>query len=111
MVNNRTKSEWSALFEEWERSGETQTAFCRRRDIKYINFRNRRYEQMKKARPASASSIMLPVKIKATPTPPLSPAPELFLQLPNGACLRFVTGTSVAYVSSLVAAIVSERGC
>jgi len=112
MVKRLTASEWTRIFEGWERSGQTQGAYCNDHGIRLNAFKNRRYEQMKKSRQSSPNTaVMLPVKVTTTLSLPTAPAPELFLQLPNGACLRFVTGTSVAYVSSLVEAIVEGRGC
>ena len=112
MANKRTRSEWNSLIEEWERGNETQAAFCRRHNLGYMTFRNRRHDLMQNARRQSTSPVMLPVQIVETSSPVSDRvAPELFLQFPNGACLRFVTGTSVAYVSSLVEAIVVRHAC
>ena len=111
MVKTPTRSEWNELIEEWERGTETQAAFCRRHNLSYMTFRNRRHDLMQKSRRQSKSPVMLPVQITETPKPASESAQELFLQLPNGACLRFVAGTSVAYLSSLVEAIVVRRAC
>ena len=112
MANKRTDIEWESLFDEWERSTETQGAFCRRSGINLAGFKNRRHVLKMNRQQFAAPKQMLPVQIAVTPTPALAEsAPELFLQLPNGACLRFVTGTSVAYVSSLVEAIVVRHAC
>jgi hypothetical protein len=111
MIKTHTRSEWNALIEEWERGTETQAAFCRRRGVEYATFRNRRYEFMQKSRREPKLPVMLPVQIVETQAPSSDPTPDLFLQFPNGACLRFVTGTSAAYVSSLVEAIVVRHAC
>lgn len=100
--------------EEWERSGETQTVFCLRQGIKLKLFRNHRYEIMKKARQglAQAPSNLLPVHVvPAKPSTPILTSPELFLQFPNGMCLRFSAGTPVDYVSGLSLAMMPRRVC
>lgn len=111
MVKTPTRSEWNALIEEWERGNETQAAFCRRQGLSYMTFRNRRHDLMHKSRRQPKPPVMLPVQVVETQAPSSDLTPDLFLQFPNGACLRFVAGTSVAYLSSLVEAIVVRRAC
>lgn len=105
MKQPSTAHNWNALMKEWERSGETQEAFCRRKGIKFITFRNRRYELMRDAKQTNLPGQLLPVRIaEATVASPVS-EPDLFLQFPGGACLRFVVGTSVDYLSRLTVAM------
>jgi len=97
---------------EWERSGQTQEAFCRRKGIKFVTFKNHRYDLMRETREQTDSpGKLLPVRIPELPVTAPAPDPDLFLQFPSGACLRFVVGTSVDYVSRLTLAMASRRTC
>ena len=118
MSNKYTNNEWNALMREWESSGETRNAFCRRKGIKFVSFRNRRYELMREARrdsegPSQTESPgkLLPVRVAEAPVAPPAPIPDLFLQFPSGVCLRFVVGTSVDYLSRLSFAMVGRSAC
>lgn len=59
-------SRWQGIIEEWELSGESQIAFCRRKGIKYSTFMYWRTRRPKAAKQTSAKSFS---KARISPGP------------------------------------------
>jgi hypothetical protein len=83
---------WSAILDDFRRSGLTHAEFCQRRDISIHSFRKHLYAArtskpaLTTARPSPTNSPdFLPVTTLPDPTPPIVANPQaLELILPNG---------------------------
>jgi hypothetical protein len=77
--------EWRKIFEEFEASGLSASAFCRREGISRAAFTRR--QQVRGARPERDAFVALPLPVQASP-PSLAPG-EMELSLPGGVMLRW----------------------
>jgi hypothetical protein len=90
----RTSSEWDAIFEAYESSGLSESAFCRRRKISKSTFskwKQRRANRRRKpaVRRTSSPDFVEWAQPTVTKVPPEVGAGEFELSLPGGIVLRW----------------------
>jgi hypothetical protein len=111
-MNKSVKAdEWATLYGEWQKSGETQRVFCKRKGISFSSFKNRHRSMRRKVNGVGIDRQILPVRVIADQAAASEFSPDVFLQFPNGLCLRFVVGTCVGYIASLVEAMGGSKPC
>lgn len=108
MRARRSRHEWSRIIGEFERSGGTEQAFCRRRGLKVATFRWWRSRlRHESTRGASGVVNLLPVEL-AAPSP-AAVASEgalsdgVVIEVAGVALVRVPLGVDVRYVGALVA--------
>ena len=69
-----TKDRWTALYEEWQSSGESQSSFCKRKDINYHVFVYWRKKHSAKIQPKISKKTFAAVKLAGTPNQPVAHA-------------------------------------
>lgn len=79
----RTRGDWQALVEAWQRSDQTQRAFCQQRGLCYRQFSQwkSRLKSELVATPQEESMAFIPIRWQA---PPPSSVQGLPIILPNG---------------------------
>jgi hypothetical protein len=128
-VDEAKKALWTKVVADFELSGQTQREFAEARQIELSRLRYWLYTLRNASRPLATEgevpsvdaadkpgkrqapaegSRMLPVRVVAS-TAPKARYPEsaalLELTLPSGACLRFPSGTDLAYLRQLASAL------
>jgi hypothetical protein len=98
------REQWQLLVEEQEKSGQTQTEFCKQRNLSAAKFSYYRSLFKMRNRSLSQENIFSPVQIKKRE---ISEAAEIKIILPNGfQCLMPVTIESTQ-VKRLIEALLS----
>jgi hypothetical protein len=99
-LSDALTAHWQPLIEAWRRSGQTQKAFCRERDLSYDQFVywKRKFARRDSDPVCRTSSALVPVTFASQAT-----ASGLFLVLPNGMELRGLTLDNVPVVQQLLA--------
>jgi hypothetical protein len=90
----RTASEWEAIFEEFEESGLSVAAFCRRKKLAKSTFSKQHRGRARKPvvrRSSSARFVELtPAAVEVSPVAPIPEQRHSFeLELPGGVVLRW----------------------
>lgn len=83
----RTSLEWEAIFAEFEASGLSAAAFCRRKKIAKSTFTKRR--RAPKRKPALRQRRRPARFVELTAPPDASPARAFEIELPGGVVLRW----------------------
>jgi hypothetical protein len=95
--------QWRKQIEDWRNSGLSQQAFCRNRGLSYHKFHYWRKkltgELVNKPvnKTPSRSSALVPVTYQSP-----SPTDSLSVHLPNGVCLRGISGDNLLLVERLL---------
>jgi transposase-like protein len=98
---------WRQLIDQWQRSGLSVRAFCRRQHLAAPSFyawRRTLRQRDGRARPATAPVTFLPVHVRADDTDRDGP-PPLELVLANGRRLRIPPGYDDAHLRQLLRAL------
>lgn len=107
---------WSKVVAEWRSTGQTGTAFCRRRKVKESAFRYwlKELEQRRKARQAvlaksRPSRPVPPVRFVPARLVPTPPAGEFEIELAGGRRVRVAGDFEPALLRKLVATLEAPR--
>ena len=86
-----SESQWRRIFDQFDRSGLTQEAFCHREDLAHATFANwRRKLRAAGLAPIQGGFVELCIPGKPRAAEPLrNPDGELVVELPFGVVLRF----------------------
>ena len=111
MRARKSWSQWSAIVEAYERSGQSHREFCSRRGLKVACFRGWLY-RVRKAQRAVPEVALVPVELTAGPLSPgvaRTPSPaELVVVAVADLEVRIAVGTDIGYVACLVAELRSR---
>jgi hypothetical protein len=103
--DEKIKPNWEALIAEQEKSGLTQEAFCKERDVVLTKFVYYRSQIKKKAKSTQQSPLSFsPVKVAKKEEIVGS---EIRLSLPNGFQCAFPTQLEISQIKRLVEALLS----
>jgi hypothetical protein len=100
---------WTAILNDFRRSGLTQAEFCRRRDLPLHTFRKHLYRPRPiepapaEPRPLAADDHFLPVTILPGPAPAISSPIHLELILTNGRRIAVAPGFDPEALRRLIA--------
>ena len=91
---------WASLIQGWQKTQQSQSAYCRDHDLNYHRFTYWRRKLVKQASPARhriQRSGFIPVE----PCPSV-PAQSLTATLPNGVLLQGITASNLTVVKQLL---------
>ncbi len=110
MRARKSWSEWSAIVEAYERSGQSHLEFCSKRGLKVASFRGWLY-RVRKAHRATPEVALVSVELTERPSSPTvvrANAPERLVVAVADVEVRLAVGTDVGYVACLVAELRSR---
>jgi hypothetical protein len=94
-----TESHWRQLIEEWSRSGQTQPAFCRQRDVSLWSFRSWRGRLLKRDGQRTRRS---PRRFTPVEVIPSANGSTVEITLTNGRTLRVPSALDPQQVGRLI---------
>lgn len=104
---------WQRFVNEWERSGQSQAAFCQARDLKLSTFRWWRHQLLQEAaesgqaKGSKSQELFIPVRIVDTPSSPSAPIEIL---LPNTRRIQIHPGFDPNTLRQVLA-VLDESAC
>ena len=110
MRARKSGSKWSAIVEEYERSGQSHREFCSRRGLEVASFRGWLY-RVRKAQRTVPEVSLVPVEVTPGPSCPGVERAALSAEVVVAVAdleVRVAVGTDIGYVACLVAELRSR---
>jgi hypothetical protein len=104
MHARKSRAEWTAIIEAYERTGGAHAAFCASRGLKLASFRGWLY-RLRRATATTGAITLLPVAV--TSAPAASPPADLVVVV-AGVEVRVPVGADVGYVAAVVTGLRSR---